>query len=244
MLWVDSVLRLIAYGTSIMATLRAGSRAWYLSQNSAIGTVDGPLILPPSVDTSLNQTNSSLSSPSHPTLYEISEAFRHCVRLSLYPDDYQGVRRDVQEKKNDDTDDSEEPYYISPYHYRSNQVSQIAENGVNVTEEENNDGRGAESRLRENGPTIQTSHRMPTTMMKYFPKLSWGNPRLSAIRKIDWIKQSVAGSTGVASAWMKRFYFGRDEYEIDLENENEDVYGKSTCKYLIGLTRLNDPKIV
>ena len=67
--------------STIVATLRASSRLLYITQHGSIGIMDGPLILPPS------STNATEISP----LYELSENFKHCVRLSVVPDLYDNV---------------------------------------------------------------------------------------------------------------------------------------------------------
>jgi 1-phosphatidylinositol-4-phosphate 5-kinase len=72
MVVLERVLSAFALAQTIIATLRSGSRALYILRRGSIGAMDGPLILPPVVNT----TDSSL-------LWEVSTAFRHCVELAL-----------------------------------------------------------------------------------------------------------------------------------------------------------------
>lgn len=105
MLSIDAILNGFAVLSAIVATLRAGSRAIYISEHHSIGVMDGPLILPPSLQTT---TTISASSPSsavkitttcvtstHHALYELSETFRHCVRLAVLPSLYENVEHQV-----------------------------------------------------------------------------------------------------------------------------------------------------
>jgi len=73
--WLDGALAVLAYASTIIATLRAGSRGLYLMEHDQIGVMDGQLILGP---TGRNETESSL-------LWELSFAFQESVRLSVAP---------------------------------------------------------------------------------------------------------------------------------------------------------------
>ena len=97
MIWLEIALKAAACISATVATLRAGSRAWYILDHGAIGIMDGPLILP-----SFNETN---------PLFELSEAFRHSVRLSIFPQYYDNVRIAQPVPPN------VEPYPISPLAY-------------------------------------------------------------------------------------------------------------------------------
>jgi hypothetical protein len=81
MFWVDLALKGVAVGSAIIATLRAGSRAVYLMEHDAIGIMEGPLI-------AKHVEEGNYTNP----LFELSEAFRHCVRLSIAPQNYKNVR--------------------------------------------------------------------------------------------------------------------------------------------------------
>ena len=226
MISVDSILRLIAYGASVMATLRAGSRVLYLSEHAAIGIVDGPLIQPPSRNVTSNETDSTTAIPDRPTLYEISEAFRHCVRLSLFPQDYEGVRRDVQRHvEGGDEDDSTEPYYMSPFQYRSSQVRR--DEGDSAEENERGVNQGEESEMATNTKGADSSQRFPMSLRTFVPTITWGTNHVSARRQIEWMKKSILDSPNIVSSWMKSLYFHGRENEIDLEDESEEIYGKT-----------------
>ena len=82
-MWLDLVFRGISITSAIIATLRAGSRISYIREHDVIGVMDGPVILKGSHN---NETN---------PMFEISEAFRHSVRLSYHPEYYEYVRQNV-----------------------------------------------------------------------------------------------------------------------------------------------------
>jgi len=96
MLWIDLVFRAATLISAIVATLRAGSRIVYLRDHEGIGIMDGPTI---------QNTNETYP------LFELSEAFRHCVRLSFSPEYYENVqwRQPVETVV--------EPYPLSPRPY-------------------------------------------------------------------------------------------------------------------------------
>ncbi len=77
MIWLDMAMKTAAVVSAVIATLRAGSRAVYLLDHDGIGIMDGPVI---------QNTNETYP------LFELSEAFRHCVRLSIAPDHYENVQ--------------------------------------------------------------------------------------------------------------------------------------------------------
>jgi hypothetical protein len=79
MFWVDAALKGFSVIFTVIATLRAGSRAVYLIDHDAIGIMDGPAIERPTGN------ESSI-------VYELSEAFRHCMRLSMAPHLYDKVK--------------------------------------------------------------------------------------------------------------------------------------------------------
>ncbi len=97
---LDTFLNGFAILSTIVATLRAGSRVLYISEHGAIGLVDGPRIAPPDISsissliaenqTDSNSTDTELSisedrpSKNHynPALYEIAENFKQCVKIS------------------------------------------------------------------------------------------------------------------------------------------------------------------
>jgi len=106
----EAVLNGFAILSTIVATLRAGSRLCYISEHGAIGLVDGPKIAPPpiaassivraenneTIFNSTTETTSTISTgngnkdaskqnskdPYNPALYELAENFKQCVKIS------------------------------------------------------------------------------------------------------------------------------------------------------------------
>ena len=78
MVWLDTALAGVSILSTVIATLRAGSRGIYLINHNAIGIMDGPRIQRPVG----NETN---------LLFELSESFRHSVRLSFASQYYENV---------------------------------------------------------------------------------------------------------------------------------------------------------
>jgi hypothetical protein len=124
MLSLDGILHGFAILSAIAATLRAGSRAVYIAEHHVIGIMDGPLILPPSAastttvvsppssssSNTIGVTTTTSIQSSHTALYELSECFQHCVRLSILPTLYENVEHHVlngngpeSTKKDDDS---------------------------------------------------------------------------------------------------------------------------------------------
>ena len=100
--WIDVFCSGFAILSTIVATLRAGSRVLYISEHQMIGVMKGPMILPPSGTNETEIVFSSNSSGEDENknttknrdyeLYELSENFKHCVRLSNRPSLYQNVQ--------------------------------------------------------------------------------------------------------------------------------------------------------
>eukprot|EP00531_Pseudo-nitzschia_arenysensis_P009555 CAMPEP_0116141438 /NCGR_PEP_ID=MMETSP0329-20121206/14383_1 /TAXON_ID=697910 /ORGANISM="Pseudo-nitzschia arenysensis, Strain B593" /LENGTH=700 /DNA_ID=CAMNT_0003636623 /DNA_START=158 /DNA_END=2260 /DNA_ORIENTATION=- len=95
----EAFLNGFAILSTIVATLRAGSRVLYISEHGAIGLVDGPRIAPPRIDSnsivgsesrSGNSTDTTTAigdeilskDPYNPALYELAENFKQCVMIS------------------------------------------------------------------------------------------------------------------------------------------------------------------
>lgn len=113
MLWIDLFFRSAALASAIVATLRAGSRVAYLLEHDGIGIMDGPAI---------QNTNETYR------LFELSEAFRHCVRLSIAP----GLYEDVERKKA--VEPTVEPYALYPRPYLEPDLQpEEADAGIDVT---------------------------------------------------------------------------------------------------------------
>ena len=75
----EGVLATLAYASVIVATLRAGSRALYLTDHDTIGVMQGPLILGPQ-----EVQNRSMASP----VWDLSYPFQEGVRLALFPETF------------------------------------------------------------------------------------------------------------------------------------------------------------
>ena len=122
----------LAIAATMIATLRAGSRVVYLIQqpsHAGIGIMPGPTIDPPS---SFQNKNETTISPSSVALWELSEAFRHAVRLAYCSDEevdkdradrggideasfYEDIERRVPmvtPKKKPNNNDDDEPYSL------------------------------------------------------------------------------------------------------------------------------------
>lgn len=97
----DGVLAALAYASTLVATLRAGSRALYLLEHDHIDVIEGPPILGP------NETAEAVS-----PLWELTQLFQQSVRLALDPEHMEFrvlVVNTPQEKVR------LEPYSLSPW---------------------------------------------------------------------------------------------------------------------------------
>lgn len=86
MLLFEGVLATLAYASVIVATLRAGSRALYLTEHDSIGVMQGPLILGPQ-----EVENRSMVS----SVWDLAYPFQEGVRLALFPESFQYVEGDI-----------------------------------------------------------------------------------------------------------------------------------------------------
>jgi hypothetical protein len=112
MIGLDGMLLMAAYATAIIASLQAGSRAKYLLEHNEIDIKDGPLILPP--------TDNSTS-----PLWTLVQAFQQSVELGLayHLDEklHEFTRQSVTSGKFDAGsnghvgDPKIEPYSLSPF---------------------------------------------------------------------------------------------------------------------------------
>ena len=134
----DTVLAILAYGSAIVATLRAGSRAFYLMEHDQIDVMDGPLILGPNdVHVLPNGTAVVDVSP----LWELASVFQQSVRLALDPDsmEYRVLSLGVSHEE----DEEEEPYSLSPFPVKRSEVvgrDIIVEMDANDTRADNEEG--------------------------------------------------------------------------------------------------------
>lgn len=137
----DTFLAILAYGSTLVATLRAGSRALYLMEHDQIDVMDGPLILGPNDVTILpNGTATIEVSP----LWELASVFQQSVRLALEPDTMEyrvlsiGTSQDEQQEE-------KEPYSLSPFPVKKREVeATVVDDTKNVTSTENGDDTAGE----------------------------------------------------------------------------------------------------
>jgi hypothetical protein len=104
--WSDGVLAAFALVSTLVATLRAGSRALYLIEHEHIDAMEGPLILGPA-DMKSNET----LEPS--PLWELAQLFQKGVRLALDPGSMEYRVLSVETPQNEEL--VQEPYSLSPF---------------------------------------------------------------------------------------------------------------------------------
>jgi hypothetical protein len=164
---IDIMFNGFAILSTIIATLRAGSRILYISKHRAIGVMDGPMILPPSllVQSTTNATSNhdidmdiDISRTSrNMALFELSENFKHCVRLSSYPTLYQNVQYHVPVTTENERWNQRDPFehrtYTlgnSPYQparFRSAASTTLSQEEEEQVEEENEEASSMGSKL-------------------------------------------------------------------------------------------------
>jgi len=131
----DTFLAVFAYGSTLVATLRAGSRALYLMEHDQIDVMDGPLILGPRDVTILpNGTATVQVSP----LWELASVFQQSVRLALDPDSME--YRVLSVAMPQEEEDEMEPYSLSPFPVKKREVVAAEEDDFVVTEIVNETG--------------------------------------------------------------------------------------------------------
>lgn len=119
----DTFFAALAYGSALVATLRAGSRALYLMEHDQIDVMDGPLILGPHDITILpNGTSTIEVSP----LWELASVFRESVRLALEPNTMEYRVLSVG-KPQDDNERDKEPYSLSPFPTKKREAPAVEE---------------------------------------------------------------------------------------------------------------------
>jgi hypothetical protein len=104
--WSDGVLTAFAFASTLVATLRAGSRALYLIEHEHIDVMEGPLILGPA-DMKSNETLET--SP----LWELAHFFKQGVCLALDPGSMEYRVLPVETPQNEKV--IQEPYSLSPF---------------------------------------------------------------------------------------------------------------------------------
>jgi hypothetical protein len=157
--------------------------------------MDGPLILPPSpqlqlpskqesediISTVTNASDSSGSNIrySYNPLYELSEDFRHAVRLAMFPNLYKNVRtnapisKDNSRRKTDDDYSSSYSLGLQPYHPR--RFDEIDNNDKNKSDDEDEtDEENIELELEKllNQELRQNLQQKPQRWRSFVPSLS------------------------------------------------------------------------
>ena len=100
--WSDGVLAALAYVSTVIATLRAGSRALYLMKHEHIDVMEGPLILGPGMES--NETS---------PMWDLAQLFQQGVRLALDPGSMEYRVLPVQKPLEEEL--VQEPYSLSPW---------------------------------------------------------------------------------------------------------------------------------
>jgi hypothetical protein len=185
MIWIDAAFQALAIVSAVIATLRAGSRAAYLLENGSIGFMAGPLILP-----SENETN---------PMFELSEAFRHCVRLSIFPQFYE---KTVQ-RSHKILSPPREPYHLSP-------VPQKPSSGPPKESDEYVDGE-----IEKLVETIIWEEDTPSLIRRRMDRIKRVLPWISASvsTRLERSKEILSVTPSIASYWAKRV-LNRDFWRI------------------------------
>jgi len=184
-------MKTAALASAVIATLRAGSRVAYLSEHDAIGVMDGPVI---------QNTNETYP------LFELSEAFRHCVRLSFAPGFYQNVQSRQPVKQ------TVEPYNLSPQPYRARRVVNDDKKEPEATEKVENATKIIE-RIEYNSPKKSFWRRQRDSIVETFASVP------SALSQA---RDYVSMAPHMASYWMDTLWNWRREKVEDLVSEVVD----------------------
>jgi hypothetical protein len=205
MIWIDVALQTVAVVSAMVATLRAGSRAAYLLENGSIGVMDGPLILP-----SQNETN---------PMFELSEAFRHCVRLSIFPEFYE---KTVQ-RNHLILSPPREPYNLSPVAYKRY-------SGPPKESDEHVDGE-----IERMVETITWEEDTPSLIRRRMDGIKGVLPWISASvsTRLEKFKEILTVTTPkIASSWAKRV-LKRDVWSAAAKIDPGDDIDEGMCVFLV-----------
>mmetsp|Transcript_22355 Transcript_22355/g.40608 ORF Transcript_22355/g.40608 Transcript_22355/m.40608 type:complete len:622 (-) Transcript_22355:1833-3698(-) len=179
----DTVLAILAYGSAIVATLRAGSRAFYLMEHDQIDVMDGPLILGPN-DVRVLPNGTAVVSP----LWELASVFQQSVRLALDPDsmEYQVISVGVIHKENEEA----EPYSLSPFPPKRGEVveREIVEMYANNTCADNEEATITAEISAENIVGESSSNRLSKSK-SYLPRISLRSMLVKAPFVGRWVGQ-------------------------------------------------------
>jgi hypothetical protein len=244
MFWVDLALKGVAVGSAIIATLRAGSRAVYLMEHDAIGIMEGPLIA--KHDVVGNYTN---------PLFELSETFRHCVRLSLAPQLYNHVRF-AQPSYLTTTVGVVEPYPLS-------QRPVLSTTTQDNDDDDDDDDKALDDdidKLIQEATTVETETKKKSLLQRQWSRTTkvasfvgeaaWSTPKYVASSVGGGLRSTstyVALTPRLASYWAKRAWYWKSwkaEEESNLEDLAEDS-GKQPMREYVGLrSSMSQPTIV
>lgn len=197
MIWVDLAFRTAAVASAIVATLRAGSRVTYLMEHDGIGIMDGPTI---------QNTNDTYP------LFELSEAFRHCVRLSISPEHYENV----QTRKPVET--VVEPYPLSHRPHLPQKRKEEDDVKLVTTDQ-------AESLLNTTESHVAEVENRASFLSRQFRSIKRGIDAIpkTIARTVEYLAmtpQLVSYGTNRMWAWKEGRYKGSDS-ESDLEGDLE-----------------------
>ena len=197
MLWIDVALKSGALAATVIATLRAGSRVSYLLEHDAIGIMEGPTI-----------ANSNESYP----LFELSESFRHCVRLGIAPHLYEHVQSKLP------VTTVVEPYPLSqrPYLPRRTIRQETTETDDTSTDESIPD----ESLVPE---AVAQAEKEPSLWS--LPYRSFKSAVSTVPSSISYTRKYLAITPQLASYWSSRLWNWRTETdeESDVEEDGKAI---------------------
>lgn len=201
--WVDGFVALVAYAATIVATLRAGSRALYLLEHDHIGVMEGPQILGP------EDAAKTTAEPS--PLWNICFAFTQSVQLALAPHSMEHRVEFIAEEE-------PEPYSLSPYPIAAWQQQQQQEDDGPAAGKEN-DGhetspKTEDSVLDDYIEEIITDSEKKHPLFRYFRM-----PTLLSTKSI--VSSARLFPVGKwANVWRR--YLKRNPYEEEEEEDDDD----------------------
>ena len=186
MLLFEGVLATLAYVSVIVATLRAGSRALYLTEHDTIGVMQGPLILGPH-----EVENRSMASP----IWDLSYPFQEGVRLALFPESFQYEEGNV----------TIEPYTMAPHAHSDVIGNEPEERSSQVYDEKEDDSMNADS--LENADQTWISKRIHSYYDRFVKRPSSFLAvkfQLSLFPKVETARQWVSSQRQLAATreWM------------------------------------------
>ena len=177
----DTLLAVLAYGSTLVATLRAGSRALYFMEHDQIDVMEGPLILGPNDVIILpNGTATIEISP----LWELASVFQESVRLALDPDsiEYRVLSVGVPQEGKEDAQERE-PYSLSPFPTRKPQVIEEEIVVTDLTEESTDEStlfKSEDVEILAEDTVGESSHDRLSERKPFIPRISSYLPRASS----------------------------------------------------------------